>query len=227
MSDYERYGDYNEIEEDAPKSKNPVLIFLKIMTAVVCIGVIGLIAFRLIAFNTYPKAMKNLYYNETLEAYCSEKGKDADIKTQALRAPYDDPDIGNFFCDYLYVIEDIDQLQITVRYNKATVTRIAKKLGAELDSGSGDLFTYRLYASYGEGKEGLIGELSYSDFDSLMMYRYHKLVFDNVDISTDELGSPYWIRLEILVNGYETEEPYMIPVYENNEGYSSFDKYKN
>ena len=31
--DFERYGDYNEIDE-APKSKNPVLIALKVITAV-------------------------------------------------------------------------------------------------------------------------------------------------------------------------------------------------
>ena len=75
MSDYERYGDYDDIEEDLPKSKNPVVIALKIMIFAVCVGVIGLIAFRMIAFNSYPASVKNVYFNESLTGYYNEKGE--------------------------------------------------------------------------------------------------------------------------------------------------------
>ena len=236
MSDYERYGDYNEIEEDTPKSKNPILVTLRILTAVICIGVVGLIAFRLIAFNSYPKIAKDLYVNEAFSEYYESKGGDVTVKTQKLRAPYDDPDLGNFFCDYLYVIEDMGQLQITVRYNKATVKRIADELAITLDDKSKDIFKFRLCASYGEGRELVYYEnLSISEFDSSLMYRYNKLVFDGVDFALEDGSHPYWIRLEVTVDEKlipeNTDEKiknkiYMIPVYENNENFSKFSEYE-
>lgn len=240
MSDYERYGDYDDIEEDLPKSKNPVIITLKIMIFVVCIGVIGLIAFRMIAFNSYPDSVENVYFNETLLNYYNEKGGEVEIKTQKIRAPYDDEDEGNFFCDYLYVVDDIDQLQITVRYNTSTVEKIAEKLGLELDENSENLFSYRLCGDYGD-QWRVIGNLTAVEYDKRLMYRYEKLVFDNVDMSLDEIGSPHWIRLEVLVNNSGKDWPsvdekvndaskmshfYAIAIFENHEGYSTFKDYK-
>lgn len=226
MSDYERYGDYNDIEEDLPKSKNPVVIALKIMIFIICIGVIGIIAFRMIAFNSYPASVSDVYFNQTLTEHYNEKNGDIEIKTQKLRAPYDDEDEGNFFCKHLYVIDDIDQLQITVRYNTATVEKIANELGIALDENSSDLFSYRLYASYGEERGQVIGELTAEQFDKKLMYRYKKLVFDDVDFSLDSIGSPYWIRLEIVVKGQDSDKVYMVPIFENNDKYSTFKDYK-
>ena len=225
MSDYERYGDYNDIEEDLPKSKNPVVIALKIMIFAICIGVIGLIAFRMIIFNSYPASVKNVYFNDKLTSYYNENDGDIEIKTQKLLAPYDDEDEGNFFCKHLYVIDEIDQLQITVRYNTATIEAIAKELGIELDENSEDLFSYRLCASYGDENPVVVGELTAEEYDKKLMYRYKKLVFDNVDFSLEKLGSPYWIRLEITVKGVECDKVYMVAIYENNEHYSNFKNY--
>ena len=239
MSDYERYGDYDDIEEDLPKSKNPVVITLKIMIAVVCIGVIGLIAFRMIAFNSYPASVSNVYFNEKLTAYYNERGGDVEIKTQKLRAPYDDEDEGNFFCKHLYVIEEIDQLQITLRYNTATIEKMANEFGIELDENSDDLFTYRLVGSYSADCDvngemivddgnayWVVGELTATEYDKKLTYRYKKLVFDNVDISLDEIGTPYWIRLEIRVKGADGDKVYMVPIFENNDKLSTFKDYK-
>ena len=163
--------------------------------------------------------MEDIYFNDTLSEYYEASGGDISVKTQKLRAPYDDPDLGNFFADHLYVIEDIDQLQITVRYNKATVKRLAEELSVELDDADPALFSYRLSASYGSDEPVVCGSLSYSEFDSKLMYRYNKLVFDGVDLSL-EGKKPYWIRLEIFVEG--RDEPYMIPIFENHEGYNRF-----
>ena len=226
MSDYERYGDYNDIEEDLPKSKNPIVVALKIMIFVICIGVIGIIAFRMIAFNSYPDSVSNVYFNEKLTSHYNEKNGEIEIKTQKLRAPYDDEDEGNFFCKYLYAVDDINQLQVTVRYNTATVEKIENELGIQLDEDSSDLFSYRLYASYGEETGRVIGELSAEEFDKKLMYRYKKLVFDDVDFSLEEIGSPYWIRLEIVVKGHDTDKVYMVPIFENNDKYSTFKYYK-
>ena len=72
----------------------------------------------------------------------------------------------------------------------------------------------------------VIGELTATEYDKRLTYRYKKLVFDNVDISLDEIGTPYWIRLEIRVNGSDGEKVYMVPIFENNEKFSTFKDYK-
>ena len=53
MDDLERYGDYNETEDDIPKGKSPVGTILKIFIAIVCIGVVGVLGLRVAIFNYY------------------------------------------------------------------------------------------------------------------------------------------------------------------------------
>ena len=222
MSDYERYGDYNDIEDDAPRSNGPVLLILKILVAVVCVGVVGLIALRLVLFNNYPDSAKDLFFDSELISIAERDGG-VKAKTQSLRAPYDDPDVASFFCDYLYVIEDADQLQITVRYNTATIRNMAAELGKELSADDPELFTYRLVDNYGRIYE----DYQIAAFDEQMMYRYVKLVFNSVDTDT-VTDTPEWIRIEIYLEGEVDKDgnpkPYMIPVYENNENYSKFEE---
>lgn len=220
MSDYERYGDYNNIEDDEPRSKSPVMLILKILTAAVCITVVGILAFRLIVFNKYPEEVSGLYFNGALREYYGERGEDMDIKTQKLRYVYDDPEVGNFFCDYLYVIEDIDQLQITVRYNTSTVTRISEELGVELDADDFSIFEYRLADNYGKEQGRLVDTVT----ESQAMYRYVKLVFEGVSFSPDGGEAPEWIRLETTVRGTENAYTYNL-IYENHADYNTFEKY--
>ena len=239
MSDYERYGDYNETEEDIPKSKSPVLLILKIVTAVICVGVVGLIAFRMISFSSYPDSVKNVYFNDTLTEYYNENGGNITVMTQSLRAPYDDKDVGNFFCDYLYLIEEINQLQITLRYNKSTVERISEELGVSLDDMDQDLFSFSLVACYGSMDDNasdtdennlLLKKYDVKPervFDSTLMYRYHKLVFDGIEFNTDSPETPpYWIRLEVTLKDFDNGKVYMIPIYENGETLNEFSEYK-
>ena len=230
MEDFERYGDYNEYEDDIPKSKNPVVITLKVLVAVICIGVVGFIIFRLIIFSYYPPEIKNIYFNETLTAHYKSTSGEIGAKTQKLRAPYDDPDVANFFCDNLIVIPEIDQLQVSARFNLALVKTIREKYGIEIDPTDENAFFYRLVrnpeSSTDEPTE--IGKLSYKYCEEGMMYGYYKLVFDEVDFGIDEgEDSVKWIRLEIFINGVEATEPFsMVAIYENNENYSSFSDYK-
>ena len=63
MEDFERYGDYTEFDEDIPQNKSAFVLTLKILVAVVCFGVIGLIVFRLLMFNYYPSSMKKVYFS--------------------------------------------------------------------------------------------------------------------------------------------------------------------
>lgn len=218
MEDFERYGDYDEIEEEQPR-KNPLSLILKIVSSLLILAVVGVIGMRMYTFNYYPKAMKQLYFTDALTDYYNENGGKVTAITQTLRAPYDNPNEGNFFADHLIVIPEINELQVCMRYNVSVTETLAEKYGlAEFDTENIDQFSFRLWRSGGEsGYE--TGSITAVLWDSYAMYRYAKLVFDGV-----ELDGADWIRLEIFVSGIT--EPFMIAIYENNDGYSKFDEYK-
>ena len=227
MEDMERYGDYNEVDE-AP-SKNPVTTVLKVVLAAVCFAVIGFLLFRIIIFNYYPREIKNLYFNDTLTAYYNSTGGDMEVLTQELRAPYDDEDDGNFFCDNLFVITGAGQLQVSLRYNDAIEESFLEKYGVDISESGFDAFTFRLVRNplTDEGEPVVLAENPEIIRDSLIMYRYAKLVFDGVEFGLDEgENKAEWIRLEIELVGAKKPTVFMIPVYENNSDYSSFDEYK-
>lgn len=221
MEDLERYADYNDTEEDQPHGRRPLLLVLKILVALVCLLVIGVLAFRLVLFSHYPDEVTRLLYNDTLTSYYQQTGGDMGVKTQSLRYPYDDAKDGNFFCHALAVIPGAEQLQITLRYNTSTVYQIGELYDMEdADPDDPALFTYRLVDNYGRIYEGPSASLA----ASRAMYRYRRLVFDRVDLDVEE--PPEWIRLEIFVSGQSSEEPYaMVLVYENHEDFSTFTDY--
>ena len=227
MEDMERYGDYNEVDE-AP-SKNPVTTALKFVLTAVCFAVIGFLVFRIIIFNYYPAEIKNLHFNDTLTAYYNSVGGDIEVLTQKLRAPYDDEDDGNFFCDNLFVITGADQLQVSLRYNDAIHATFLEKYGVDISESGFDAFNFRLVRNplTDDGEPVLLAENPEIITDSLMMYRYAKLVFDGVEFGLDAgENKAEWIRLEIELGGTEEKTVFMIPVYENNSDYASFDEYK-
>ena len=224
MEDIERYGDYNEVDE-APGGDGTVIKLLKIGILALCAAVVGLILFRVILFNYYPKSIKDIYFNDSLTAYYESAGEDFSAKSQSLRAPYDDPDFASFFCDNLIVIEDAGQLQVSVRYNSSIFDSIKTKYGVELDPKAADLFSFELERVPGGNEQPyVIGELDYSHSESLMMYTYYKLVFDGIDSA--ELGDGAWVRLKITINGVEKAKPYYILVYENTDEYGFFSDYE-
>ena len=226
MEDIERYSDYNEIDEAPGGNKNPIVLLLKILVVLLCVLVVGVIAFRLVLFNYYPNEMKNIYFDEELAEYYTLQNGDINAKTQTLRAPYDDPDFASFFADNLIVIEDVGQLQLSVRYNSSVFDTIEEKYKVKLDPDTKDLFTFELErVPFDESMPAYkIGDLKYSESDSLMMYTYYKLVFDDVEFLGEE--TPDWIRLKITLNGVPKAEPYYILIYENTEEYSAFSEYK-
>lgn len=229
MEDLDRYADYNDSDDDNSGKRSKVGLVLKILVGIVCISVIGVIAFRLVLFNSYPDSIKNIHFNDKLTAFYNETSGEIGAKTQDLRSPYDDPDKGNFFCDNLIVIPDIDQLQISVRFNLSLIEALEEEYGAQLDPDSENFLEFRLSKNpIDENSEPrTIGELVYESTDSKFMYKYYKLVFDGVDFGTGENEEPAnWIRLEITVNGIERELPFMVLIYENNDVYSAFEDYK-
>ena len=272
MSDFERYSDYNDYEDDEPRGKSRIGLVLKLLVGVVIISVVGLIAFRIIIFNSYPDSVENIYFNDKLTAYYNEKGGEIGALTQNMRAEYDNPDEGNFFAGNLIVIPGIDQLQMSLRYNTSLMAEIEKRYtevdcldcGASLccdvsmlknisdagkapdysgcpecgaplteersalvldpdDPANFEFSLSILPLSKDDGTAYPTGELTVCEFDESMMYRYYKLVFDNVDL-TLEGEHEIWIRLEIRIKGVEMTEPYMILVYEDTKT-SEFEEY--
>ena len=226
MEDIERYGDYNEIDEAPGGSKNPVTMLLKALIVTLCLLVVGVILFRVMLFSYYPVAMKTVYYNDTLTAYYNRQGGNIDAKTQTMRAPYDDPDFASFMADNLIVIKGAGQLQLSVRYNSSIFDTIEQKYGVRLEGDAKELFTFELErVPFDENAAAYkIGEISYVETSSKLMYTYYKLVFDGVEFLGD--GESDWIRLKITVNSIPGADPYYILVYECTEQYSQLSDYK-
>ncbi|MBQ2876018.1 MAG: hypothetical protein IJE25_03325 [Clostridia bacterium] len=234
MDDMERYGDYNEVDESPRKS--PVLRAIKLIAVVLIFAIIGFLAFRLFTVNYYPKNMKALEYTDALAAHYKEKGGNISVLTQKLKAPYDDEKDGNFFCDHLRVCREAGTLQITLRYNVSLSKEFKQDLGCDVDMENQELFTFRLWRS---GDQQYVGTLAYVEWDSFMMYRYVKLVFEDVDFSVLENSAkedkPNWLMLDIHVDGVQykdkktkewLDKEFKILVYENREEWYHFKEYK-
>ena len=226
MEDMERYGDYNEVDEAPGGNKNPIVTLLKALIIFLSFAVVGILIFRVVLFNYYPKNIENIYYNDTLTDYYNATGGEIGAVTQTLRAPYDDPDVASFICDNLIVIEGAEQIQLSLRYNSSVFDTIKTKYGVELDPNDENLFSFKLQrVPFDEASKPYdLGTLDTVITEKALMYTYYKLVFDSVELLDD--GEPDWIRLEVTLNGVPDAEPYYILIYERSEQYDRFDEYK-
>ncbi len=231
MEDLERYGDYTEYEDDIPKKRSGIMLFFKIAIAAVCILVVGLLTFRIIMFNYYPEEMKTVYFNDTLTEHYNSCGGDISVKTQSLRAPYDNEKSTTFIADKLFVIEEAGQLQITLRYNKSLADDICEIYG--IDEVGEDTFSFALFknnpdydakAPTDEYNSLFLPTAQLADVrkDSSVTYNYFKIIFDDVDFENTK-----WLSVAIYINGARSGElPLRIAIYENNEDHSAFIDYK-
>lgn len=229
MEDFERYGDYNETEDESPKTKNIWSLVLKIVASLLIISVVGVVGARMFTFSYYPPEMKKLYFTPSLLEYYNSKDGSIEILTQSLRAQYDDPNEGNFFCDHLIIIPDAGHLQICLRYNVSIVDGLKEHYGFENFDPKGECqFSFRLWRNGNstdpDGWE--VGKLAAVQWTEFAMYRYCRLSFENVDFGFTSEDGADWIRLEIFIDGVEKDGPFMVAIYENNENYSKFSKYK-
>ena len=223
MSDYERYGDYNDYDE-APKGSGKVAIvarIIQILIAVFLILVIGLVIARIILFNFYPSTVTNVLYTDALSAYRDKNGT-ADLMTQQNEILYDDADEGNFFFDKLVCSPNADHLQVAFKYNVSLIKAINEEYKTNFDPNADptELFDIKLVKTRdgfeGSGKVEVesVGTMTGVVTDSLMMYKYVKVAFDGVDFGLDEGETPVgWFRLDITPRDIEVEEPYSLAVY--------------
>ncbi len=240
MDDMERYGDYNEI--DTPPGSGKKLLILKIAVALICFSVIGVLIFRIVIANYYPKLAKTVYFDSVLTEFYNAKGGNIEVLTQNVRSEYDDPDEGNIFCDYLFVIKEAGQLQIAVRFNRSVEERLSAKFGGEHDALNKDIFTFRLVRNNPKYQdkadtfepECVLGTLTVKKFDSKMQYGYYKLVFNGVDFDGAEHfggAAAKWIRLETFLNTggdicLDENKFTNNLIYENHETYNAFKVYE-
>ena len=223
MEDLERYSDDNAIDDEIDDGGHRVGgIIIKILVALCCILVIGVLGVRIFLSEYTPAPMKDLALTDTVAAYLAQKGEDAVAKTQSIRFSYDDEKTGNFFAEHLIVLPEIDHLQITLRYNESTFAALEESYGlTDLASAhQKELLSFRLKDNYDRIYEGVV----YEEVDQVAMYRFFKLAFDGVDFDPEE-NAPEWIRLEILV-GENTEPFSYILIYENHSEYNDFGDYR-
>ena len=239
----ERYGDYNEIDESPVKRKSPILFMIKFTAIFITLVVVGIIALRVILFNYYPSDLTRIYVDDKLISAFNANGGKLDAVKQDLRFGYDDPDLGNFMCEEVLVVRDIGRVQVTVRLNTSAYANIAEKYKVEASQITDETkLSFKLFrnnvknstnntASDRDGEYtfyygDVVGEVERVDTDSLLMYRYFRVVIDGVDfngVNDDDVAE--WLSLAIYVDGYGDGTPYSrLLIYENNETYSSFDK---
>lgn len=230
MDDMERYGDYNDVDE--PRGKSPVGLIIKIVAAILCFTVVGVLAFRMITFNYYPDSMKRLYFDKTLSDYYRSTGGSIGALTQKLRFEYDDEAEGYFFCSNVIVIREAGQMQLSLRYNVSLVDTVREKYNlTALPEDLLDAMSFKLRRS-GEGAPGEAGvalsaTVTAVKSESFLMYRYVKLVINGIDFGEDESDDKInWIRLEVYIDGAPEGELFSGNlIYENNDQYSKFDEY--
>ncbi len=234
MSDFERYGDYNEIDEPPTKSKAGLIFKAIIFT--LCFAVVGFFIFRLFIFNYYPDELTQIYFTDELKAHYNKTNGNIGALTQELldsrNFGYDDSKEGNFFAKSFIYIPATEELQITLRYNTSLMDKLRDDYGVNADPDSHDareLFDFRLVGVRASDEIGedtpaedvgsvFDSELTAAASDEMLMYRYVKLSFDGVKLDhTDKDNKVNWLRLEIRVRGSENDEPFMILIYYNTE----------
>ena len=224
MDDLERYGDYNDTD-DEPSGRGPAGIIIKVIAALVLVAVIGVMGFRITIFNNYPKSMSRIVWTDALTEYYTATGGEIVALTQSTRLSYDHPKEGNFFFGELIIVPDAEYLVVTVRYNTSLMESIKTKYKLELDPDSDpfDIFDFKLvrtlegYVAPEEGSEEVptevVGTIGATASESQMMYRYARIAFDGVDFGLGEGETPVgWYRLEIMIKGVDMK-PYTLPVY--------------
>ncbi len=229
MEDMERYGDYNEIE-DAP-SKSKVLLAIKILVALAILFIAAILGYRIFLYNYYPGDVADAYVDERLTSLYELTDGHVGAKTQELRVPYDDAQIGSLFCDNLIVIDALGRVQITVRYNFSAIEYMEQKYGISGLEPTGDgIFEFALYRNDPNTKEQFkesdkVGTLVAAEFTTYAMYGYYKLVFDDIDLDGDD--TPAWLALAVSVKDSGANEPFgKIVIYENSEDFARFKDYK-
>lgn len=199
----EQYGHMEEVYDDTPKKRGVLGWIMWILLIIAIAGVCAMVLFRILSQKYYPAEMKGLAFNAALSEHYEEKDGNMKVYTQKIRAPYDDPDEGNFFSSHLYLIPEAKQLQVTLRYNDGRFAALQEKYGSDALPNDGALI-FRLQSS-----DGTTYELANEAREEALMYTYRKLTFDGV-----ALPLPEECEITMGENGHEVGSLYLtVDVY--------------
>ncbi len=233
MSDYERYGDYNnDPDEQRGPARSRVTIvlaaFIGFLAFCLMFGTCGFLAYRMIASGYYPESMKTIHYTEALTSYAT--GREIYAETQGIRVPFADELIlsgddgqlvqspsrfGFYYADNLILVRDGGSLQLSVRINKNDIENIAAEFGLTDFAFSPDAFSFRLYdnKNVSEDKALVGGDKDYKlDMGKGGVYTPTYVTTEShgmyhyVKLCFDgvDFRDVKWMRLDIIPQGADT-----------------------
>ena len=213
----EQYGHMEEVYTPSDKKKSLFGRIVKAIFLVLFVCVLGFLFFRLCEMDSYPDSMTELSFDDVLLSHYDEAKTSMKVYTQTIRLGQDDSRNGYFFSDYLFLVPDADQMQVTLRFNRSTVDKIESANGKK--DLNADSFIYRLEDSLGNTYE-----LSSVQKEQEGKYHFRKLTFNavsfplpsEVTIETDENGvqtGGYYAVVAVYVDGV-AEPVARIPIYE-------------
>ena len=231
MSDYERYSDYNNPDDDS-EELHPYPLWFRILRATtkwilisICLLAVGVLIFRISLLGWYPKMAKQLYMTDALKAEYAETGT-LEVLTQKLIRPEESRKYGFFYAGNMRFVKATGSLQCSLRVNRSAYAQMSEVYKTNLSADAMDNFTFTLYYSDGETIH-LNYTPTYIDKETHLFYDYYKICFDGIDTNED---LP-WYRLNIHLKGVEDTEDHptaQIPLYVTNineEFYYGFTPY--
>ena len=210
MADYERYGDYNDIDDDKQVGgRRPVLRLLRWLVSATLFLFCGFLLFRLIVAEYYPRDLRAFRMTPVLSAYAETH--DLSPEKMKIRVPYDDNVRASFIADNLVIERESGAVQFTLRLSKYTMTRLSETLGEDIGTKPDESrFIVRLLDNLGNRyeKTDQLGQ-------SYLWYRAVKYCFDGVDFK-----GVAWIRADVyLTSDPDATEPYAsVPVLDFSGG---------
>ena len=213
----EQYGHMEEVYTSPEKKKSLFGRIVKAIFLVLFVCVLGFLFFRMCEMDAYPDNMTELSFDGALLSHYEEVGTSMKVYTQKIRLGQDDSRNGYFFSDYLFLVPDARQMQVTLRFNRSTVDKLES--AHALENLNADSFIYRLEDSLGN-------TYVLSDVQKAQEGKYHfrKLTFNDVDfplpsevvIKTDENGQQtggYYALVAVYLEGVD-DPVARIPIYE-------------
>ena len=209
MADYERYGDYNDVDDGESGRKHPILRLLKILVSVTLFLFCGFLVFRLLVAEYYPRDLRKPTMTPALTAYAETH--DLTLEKMKIRVPYDDNVRASFIADNLVIEREAGAVQFTLRLSRDTMARLSETLGEDVGRKPDETyFVVTLYDDLGNRYEKT------DEFGrTYLWYRAVKYCFDGVDFA-----GVSWIRADVyLVSDPDAAEPYAsIPVLDFSGG---------
>ena len=206
MSDFELYGDYNDVEDEKePRGRHPILRMLRWFILATLFLFVGFLLFRLIVAEYYPRDLKKFYMTDALTAYAETN--ELDVEKVKISVPYDDNVSASFIADNLLVERGAGAVQFTLRMSRFTMEKWAETKGVDWDGKTIDetVFTVTLLDDLGNRYP-----VSCSFAKRYLWYRSVKYCFDGVDLS----DSVSWVRVDVFLSGADQDaDPYAsIPI---------------